>query len=247
MEKIRDRETAEIRFWEESEIESPQSDAIENILNKAAEARVFLEKIRLFSQQFAEARSILELGGGQCWASCIVKRLYPRARVTATDIGPAAVASLHKWEHIYQVKVDESGACRAFDTPFLDDSFDLVFAFAAAHHFARHRKTFTELARILRPGGVALYLQEPGCQPFIYRAALRFVNAKRDVVPEDVLRYRELVRLGKEAGLNVEVHFAPTLTNRGPIQTLYFLFLKKIPLLQHIFPATIDLIIRKPE
>jgi hypothetical protein len=116
MSEVTEREAREIRFWEQSEHESPHSNSIETIFQKAAEARVFMEKVRAFSSLFSQAASILELGGGQCWASCIVKRLYPQARVTATDISPAAVASLNKWEHIYKVKVDEVGACRAFNT-----------------------------------------------------------------------------------------------------------------------------------
>jgi hypothetical protein len=102
------------------------------------------------------------------------------------------------------------------------------------------------LARILKPGGTALYLHEPGCQPFIYQAALRRVNAKRPEVPEDVLRYRELVRLAREAGLKCEVRFAPTLTNRGPIQSIYYFAMQKFPLLQHVLPTCLDLIIHKP-
>jgi len=246
MNSVMEREAAELRFWEESPTESPSSDSIENIVEKAAEARVFLEKLRLFGSLFEGARDILELGGGQCWASCIVKRKYPRARVTASDISPAAIASLHKWEHVYRTKVDRAQVCRAFETRFSDASFDLVFAYSAAHHFVRHRRTIRELARILRPGGAALYLQEPGCQPFAYRAAVRRVNRKRPEVPEDVLRYRELARLARQAGLEAEVRFAPTLTNRGPLQAVYFLALSKLPALQHALPTTVDIVIRKP-
>jgi SAM-dependent methyltransferase len=242
---VRDREQEELRFWEESETESPQSDSIENILNKAAGARVFLEKLGAYSSLFANARSILELGAGQCWASCIVKRLYPDATVTATDISPAAVASAKKWEHIYRTQLDRVLASRAFDTPFEQSSFDLIFAYSAAHHFAKHRRTFRELARILQPGGCALYLHEPGCPAYLYGLALRRVNAKRIEVFEDVLRYRQLVELGKEFGLNVEYRFAPTVTNRGPVETIYYFGLQKVPVLQRVLPSTVDIIIRK--
>ena len=72
------------------------------------------------------------------------------------------------------------------------------------------------------------------------------MNAKRPEVPEGVLRYPELVALGKEAGLNVEVRLAPTLTNPGPTQTIYFLAMRNLPLLPHVLPSTVGLIIRKP-
>ena len=243
--ELSNQEQKEIKYWEHSEIESPNSDSIEAILLKTSEARVFLEKLSAYSELFKKAESILELGGGQCWASCIVKRLFPAATVTATDISHAAVASLHKWEDIYKVKVDKSLACRSVDTPFPANSFDLIFVYSAAHHFRRHRRTFLELARILKPNGAALYLHEPGCREFMYGPAYRRVNARRPEVPEDVLRYQELVKLGEHAGVNVQIRFAPTTTNREPLQMIYYLAQQKIPFLKYILPTSIDFVIHK--
>jgi ubiquinone/menaquinone biosynthesis C-methylase UbiE len=244
MKAICEREAEEHRLWELSPTESPESDSVENILNKAAGARVFMEKLNAYSHFFAQANSILELGGGQGWASCLVKRQYPCARVVTSDLSAAAVASLHKWEHVWKVKLDDAVACRAYETPFPDNSFDLVFAYSAAHHFGRHRRTLNELKRLLRKGGVALYLHEPGCRSFIYPAALYRVNRKRPDVYEDVLRYRELVVLGQETGLDIEVRYAPTLTNREAFETIYYFVLNKLPFMQNIVPTTVDLIIR---
>ena len=245
MKAICEREAEEHRLWEESSTESPASDSVDNIINKMGGARIFQEKLQTYSRCFEKARSILELGGGQGWASCLVKRVYPQASVTMSDLSPAAIASLHKWEHIWKVKLDGSVACRAYEVPFPDSSFDLVFAYSAAHHFGRHRRTLSELNRILRPGGVALYFHEPGCRSFIYPAAHYRVNRKRPDVYEDVLRYKELIELGKAVGLDVDVRFSPTLTNRGPAETIYYLALSKFPLLQHVLPTTVDVIIRK--
>jgi SAM-dependent methyltransferase len=224
---------------------NPQSKSIRYIFYKAAEACISLAKIRQFDELFSQANDVLELGGGQLWASCIVKRSYPSAHVTGTDISPFAIASAFKWEQIFQVEIDDKKACASFHTPFADRSFDLIFTFAAAHQFRRHRLTFAEIARLLRPGGTALYLHEPGCQQYIYGAALKRVNSKRAEAPEDVLRYRHLERLGLENDLVIETRFAPTLQNRGPRETLYYIILRQFPLLQNILPCTVDLIIRK--
>lgn len=201
------QEAIEKAFWENSEIERPESNSIDNIVAKCAEARVFLLKLREFEPFFSRASNILELGGGQGWASCIVKRFFPNAHVVTTDISPAAVASVPKWEHIYQVRVNEAKACRSYMTPFPSESFDLVFAYSAAHHFVKHKTTLLEIRRILRPQGAALYLNEPSCRAYIHRLAKFRVNLKRPEVPEDVLRYRELQAIGKKIGLDVEVHF----------------------------------------
>ena len=240
------KEAIEIEFWEKSEIECPSSDSLANILMKAAEARVFVEKLEKFNSLFSRAETVLEIGGGQCWASCVVKRLYPRVCVIGTDISPAAVASAHKWEHIFQVKIDGITACRSYATSFSDQSFDLVFAYAAAHHFVRHRRTLQELYRIIRPGGVALYLHEPACRPFMHAAAYHRVNAKRPEVPEDVLLYQRLEEFAEDAGLRTETVFAPTLTNRQPVQTVYFMVMQKLPFLQRILPTSVDMVFRKP-
>src|SRR3954447_26271403 len=113
MKRIAEREAEEIRAWSESPTESPQSESVENILNKASGARVFMEKLQDYAGYFKQASSILELGGGQGWAACLVKRLYPHASVTTTDLSSAAVESLHKWEHIWKVKLERSVSCRA--------------------------------------------------------------------------------------------------------------------------------------
>jgi SAM-dependent methyltransferase len=240
-----EKETLEIAFWRDSPLEGPDSDGLDNIVNKAADGRIFLDAVRRHDSLFSRARSILELGGGQCWASCMVKRLYPHARVVGTDISPSAVVSARKWEQIYQVRLDATAACRSYDTPFEDGSFDLIFAFAAAHHFGRHASTLREISRLLAPGGRALYLHEPTCRQIFYRMAFARVNAKRPEVPEDVLRYRRLEQLAGDFGLIVQTQFEATLSNRGPLETMYYFVLQKAPVLQRILPCTADILITK--
>jgi SAM-dependent methyltransferase len=240
---IAEKEAIEITFWETSQTENPESQSIDNILTKCAEARVFVEKMRGFESLFAGASRILELGAGQGWASCIVKRQYPNAHVVASDISAAAIASLPKWEHIYQVKLDNALACRSYSTPFPDGSFDLIFTYCAAHHFIKHRRTLREIKRLLRPQGTALYLYEPACQRYLYRLAHLRVNRKRPEVPEDVIRFRDLEALANDLGLTAKTHFAPTLTNRHPLETLYYLGLRSLPVLVQVLPCSADIVI----
>ena len=134
----------EIEFWRDNEKERPGADSLENQLDKSADALIFREALRPYEKEFASAKNIVELGAGQGWASCVVKRLFPDSHVTATDISEFAVASIARWENIYGVKIDDTAACTSDQLPFDDASVDIVFCFAAAHHFVTHNETFKE-------------------------------------------------------------------------------------------------------
>lgn len=241
------REHLERSFWTESPDESPGATSLDAFTNKMSEARVVLEKLDAYRDFFVEAQVIVEIGAGQGWTSCIVKHeTGPETIVFSSDIAPDAVASLPRWERVFEVQVDGGLACRSYQVPFRDESVDLVFVFAAAHHFGAHRRTLTELARILKSGGRALYVHEPGCRRFLHRLALRRVMAKRPVVAEDVLVYGKIARLARGEGLVAEVFHAPTTTYRGPIETIYYYALQRAPFLQRVLPCTVDIVLTKP-
>lgn len=238
-----DRERSEISFWTESADERPGAFGLDLLTHKMSEARIFLEKLEHYRDLFAGAKTIVELGGGQCWPSCMVKHeVGANARVIGTDIAPDAVVSAPQWEHVIGARLDGRAACRSNAMPFADGSVDLIFAFAAAHHFGAHRSTLHEIRRVLAPGGHALYLHEPGARDWIYPLALKRVMAKRPVVPEDLLRYPHLVELATDSGLDARVEFSPTTTYRGSVETVYYLGLQRLPFLQRILPCTVDLI-----
>ncbi len=240
------REQREREFWATSPDERPGAFSLALLTHKMGEARVLLEKLDAFRDLFEGATTILELGAGQAWASCaIAHTLGSGRRIVGTDIAFDAVVSYPRWEQLLDGRLTGVTACRSAALPFADASVDLAFAFAAAHHFGSHRATLFEVARVLRPGGHALYLHEPACRPWIYPLAYRRVMRKRPVVPEDVLRYPEIVRLAGTAGLDTEVRFAPTTTYRAPVETVYYLALTKLRPLQRLLPCTVDFLFTK--
>ncbi len=207
---------------------------------------MFLERIAVHRDRFAAAKNVLELGGGQCWGACVIKRLWPGAQVCSSDISEHAVASSFKWEHQLQVKLDRTFHCRSYELPLESESVDLVFAFQSAHHFRAHRRTLAEVFRVLRPGGSCLYLHEPTCRAFLHGLAHWRVNRKRPHVPEDVLVFSRLMALGRAAGFESSWVHDLTLTKRAPFELLYYLALSKLPLLRDVLPATKDLVFAKP-
>lgn len=239
------RERLEMDFWRDSEKERPGAQSLDAFTNKMSEGRVLLEKLRAFASIFEEADTILEVGGGQGWAACMIARQFPHATVFTSDIAEDAVASLGEWERVFKVSLGGCFSSRSYEIPLRDGSVDLVVAFASAHHFGRHRRTLMELRRVLTDQGCAIYLHEPACRNYIYRVALARVNKKRPVVREDLIRIRDIKKAAADCKLTATVIAAPTTTYRGAVETIYYFLLQKMRFLQKILPCSIDLLLQK--
>src|SRR5262245_30991970 len=124
------KEQLEIDAWRDSPTEAPGVDSIENLVNKLTDAPVFLEALARHRERFERAARILELGGGQGWASCLLKkRLGAGKQVTASDLSPFAIASTGIWERVFDVRLDATLHCRSYEIPLETGSVDVVFAF----------------------------------------------------------------------------------------------------------------------
>lgn len=78
MDRIEALQQREIEYWRESEHESPDSDSIHNLVNKMSNLPVFMEVPKRYQTLFSKPGPlrVLELGGGQRWSTCLIKRLY---------------------------------------------------------------------------------------------------------------------------------------------------------------------------
>jgi len=246
MPDIKAKQKLEIEFWKDSKSQSPESDSIQNIVNKMSDAQVFLDCLNRHREKLPKYGRVLELGAGQGWATCIYKRLFPEAYLISTDISEFAVKSLPKWERIFEVAIDHSYACKSYEIHEDDASLDMVFCFASAHHFLAHKRTLSEIARVLRPGARAIYFHEPATPRLFYPPVFRHMNRKRDTVPEDVLIIPEIQKLARLAGLYLNVDYYPSLIKRGPLETVYFYILGRFPLLQRILPSSANFIFLRP-
>lgn len=240
-----ERERLEIDFWRNDPLESPESESIIPIIDKVKDAEVLRSIFQTHRNLFPDTGRILELGAGQGWASCFLKRLLPQAHVVTTDISPYALESLPKWARIWGAVPNESYACNSFATREASGSIDLVFCFAAAHHFSDHAQTLAEIARILTPDGAALYCYEPTSSAMLYRAALWRVNRKRPVVHEDLLVPGRLREQAQSAGLEVQFAYFPSTLKRGRIESIYYSALSMLPPLQRILPCTANVVIHR--
>jgi SAM-dependent methyltransferase len=99
-----------------------------------------------------DGRDVLEVG---CGAAQGARWLVGRgARVTAFDVSLGQLLESRRLDARSGVAVDRLVQADAQHLPFRDAAFDLaVSAFGAIPFVADSRRTMTELARVLRPGG----------------------------------------------------------------------------------------------
>jgi ubiquinone/menaquinone biosynthesis C-methylase UbiE len=108
-----------------------------------------------------QGMEVLDLGAGRCWSSRWIT--LAGGRVTALDamehktLGLGAGDVFMQGGDIYFERVAGD-----FNTlPFRDESFDAVFISGALHHSPAPEKTISEIARVLRPGGMVALANEP--------------------------------------------------------------------------------------
>ncbi|OGJ89102.1 MAG: hypothetical protein A2268_08885 [Candidatus Raymondbacteria bacterium RifOxyA12_full_50_37] len=140
MESQEERELSEITYWRDSTSERPESGPIDNLINKMTDCGVFEASWTDTRNTSNRQETVLELGGGQGWASCERKKVFPHLKVILTNISEYAIASKPKWEHVFNVSLDNAYACTSYKIPEASSSMDVVFCFAAAHHFAELAK-----------------------------------------------------------------------------------------------------------
>ena len=98
------------------------------------------------ARPLASGRDVLELG---CGTGMILKELHPVARqAVGIDISPGMLKQAR--DRGLNVVVGS-----ATDLPFADESFDMVCSFKVLAHIEQIQRVMSEVARVLRPGGVA--------------------------------------------------------------------------------------------
>src|SRR5262249_31912186 len=98
-------------------------------------------------------------------------------RVEAIDVNPdVAVALRDQAERIGFTPGS------VLDIPFGAGEFDLVICSGVAHHTPEPRRAFEEIARVLKPGGVA-YISLYAFRGSAFHAFLRTIRALAHVIP----------------------------------------------------------------
>jgi SAM-dependent methyltransferase len=132
----------------------PVMSAIEGAFCRSAPWRAFARKAVLpwALGGYRLTGDVLEIGGGSGAMAAGTAQRFPDVRLTVTDIDDAMVSSARRRLARYRNVIVEQADVTAL--PFGDASFDAVTSHLMLHHVIAWREALTEVARVLRPGGV---------------------------------------------------------------------------------------------
>ncbi|MCP3934574.1 MAG: methyltransferase domain-containing protein [Actinomycetia bacterium] len=117
---------------------------------------------KLFGDLEIGGADTLDIGAGRPWAAKQFALRGARS-ATAVDVNPHPVVGLGRgWEMAAEAGVHlELLVGDSERLPLADNSMDICFISAALHHSNFIRNLTSEMARVLRPGGVAVVANEP--------------------------------------------------------------------------------------
>ncbi|GFG54722.1 methyltransferase type 11 [Mycolicibacterium agri] len=101
---------------------------------------------------------VLEVGCGRGVGSEVLLKRLGAARVTAFDIDESMVELARRRLHRHPVELSVGDAC-AIEQP--TGSVDAVMDFGIIHHVPDWQQAVSEIARVLRPGGLVLFEELP--------------------------------------------------------------------------------------
>jgi SAM-dependent methyltransferase len=141
-------------------------------------------------------KTVLLLGNGESSAELYMLTCRPRALIYS-DLSPVGLAALSRrfggLDNLFFAAID------ALDIPLRDESVDIVYGFAFVHHLTDLDQFLREVARVLRPGGRAVFMDN-GYSPlwqrtklFLFRPLMWLSHRREPRSPEDV---RDTIRGG---------------------------------------------------
>ncbi len=110
----------------------------------------------------SEWKNMLDLGSGP--GSRTAKLADERRFIVCVDTSKEHIEHGHKiYREIPNFHHVLGDAC---SLPFKDSTFDIVYSWAALHHFPNTRRSLVEVYRVLKPGGKILLVEPGHLNPF---------------------------------------------------------------------------------
>jgi SAM-dependent methyltransferase len=102
-------------------------------------------------------RTVLLLGNGESPAELHMLVEHPRMLIYS-DLSPIGLRALRA--HVDRREKVLFAAMDALDLPLRDESVDVVYGFAFVHHLPDLERFLAEVARVLRPGGRCVFMDD---------------------------------------------------------------------------------------
>ena len=108
----------------------------------------------LLQARIQPGQRVLDLACGTATLTIAIKRAHPQATVIGIDGDPTILrqAQTKAQRACAEIQFDEG---LSYELPYAEESFDYVLSSLFFHHLTRENKlrTFTEVKRVLKPGG----------------------------------------------------------------------------------------------
>jgi ubiquinone/menaquinone biosynthesis C-methylase UbiE len=231
--------------FEKSRTGQSIDDTFDAVVFRSPSIRIFQKLISKL--QLSGNETILEMGGGFCWASTLIKRKYPNTYVVGSDLIFFNLKFTRKFEKILDANLDEKWAFNCKEIPFESEQFDRIFVFAAFHHFGEQNnfnQTLAEMIRVLKPKGKIVLLYEPSSPTYLYQSAYKRVNID-PYADEDLLILSKIKQAVNSLNCKFSFEFYTSYEDRGLLQSIYYFILTKIRILQKLLPCTVNIFIDK--
>ncbi len=118
---------------------------------------------QIFESFDFSGKRVVDLGAGRTWSTRFLVGLGKPAEAVAVDIMTERYLGLETAEIFFAEDEIFFERLRAdgHDLPLVDGWADVVFSCAAIHHSSDLARLFAEIHRVLRPGGLLLFVSEP--------------------------------------------------------------------------------------
>ncbi len=111
-----------------------------------------LERLSLMN---TSAKTILDVGCGTGYCTTILDKKFSKAKLTGIDIAPGMIEFAIKQKKFFS-KIDYQVA-DVEELPFDNNQYDLVFSNLTIQWLENHQQVFSELNRVLKPGGLLIF------------------------------------------------------------------------------------------
>lgn len=155
---------------------------------------------RQLIEQRAAGKDVLEYG---CATGRKSLKLAPNSKsVTGIDLSDVAIEQANQAAKDAGLANASFHAMNAEEMEFPSESFDFVFGSSILHHLVLER-AYSEVARVLRPGGSALFLEPLGHNPIINAYRSRTPDAR---TPDEHPLLKKDITFARQWFSRVDVH-----------------------------------------